>query len=161
MPATTPTKTTGETGRKVPVPRRWMRNGAACRAASSRWRTTPAMSASATSEGGSSVMWEGISAAESSPRATRYSCSCAPQGSGTATETPMVGTRRTLPAAGGRGPGNEAHPVIDVGQGAGCHRGGARGPLLQDPVELGPVLEQLQGPVTERRHEVDQDVGQV
>ena len=40
MPSASITNTTGETGRKVPVPRRWMRNGVVGRGASARCCST-------------------------------------------------------------------------------------------------------------------------
>ncbi len=71
MPSTRVTKTTGETGRKVPVPRRWIRNSATPDAARSRWASTAARSSAGTSIGGMSVMWVGICVAVVSPTDVR------------------------------------------------------------------------------------------
>jgi hypothetical protein len=45
--------------------------------------------------------------------------------------------------AGDRHAGHEADAVVDVGERARRHRGGPLGALLEDPVELVAVLEQL------------------
>ena len=71
MPSATVTKTTGETGRKVPVPRRWMSNGSTAAAAAARCSATGSMSAASSSVGGISVMWVGICAAVVSPMEVR------------------------------------------------------------------------------------------
>ena len=86
-------KTTGETGRKVPVPRRCTRNGAIAAATESRCSMMPVRSASSTWCGGSSVMWVGMCRAAASPTSMRYVWSSLPQGSGTGSETPIMGTR--------------------------------------------------------------------
>ena len=52
----------------------------------------PSISSSATWWGGSSVTCVGMCRADSSPTSMRYCWSSLPQGSGTAMETPMVGT---------------------------------------------------------------------
>ena len=90
----------------------------------------PARSASPTSCGGSSVMWVGMCRATSSPMPMRYCCSSLPQGSGTASDTPIVGTaddylergtRRGRPdpeAVEGAAPVERKRsptPVVDVG----------------------------------------------
>ena len=71
MPSTTVTKTTGETGRKVPVPRRWTRKAEVALATSVRCFSTSGRSSSATSTGGISVMWVGIIVAVVSPTEVR------------------------------------------------------------------------------------------
>ena len=71
MPSTTVTNTTGETGRKVPVPRRWTSNAGNSAAASARCASISASSSSVTSVGGTRVMWVGMVAAIASPTLVR------------------------------------------------------------------------------------------
>ena len=65
------TKTTGETGRNVAVPRSRTRNGASRAPTPSRWATRGASASSGTSTGGHNVMWVGMPRATASPSATR------------------------------------------------------------------------------------------
>src|SRR5689334_5873508 len=88
-----------------------------------------------------------------SPRRVRYCCSQAPQGSGTAMATPIVVMVWSLPA--------EADPVVDVGQRPLRHGAGLLGAGIEDRVELGGVVEQLQRAVAERRDDLHDDVGEV
>ena len=71
MPSAIVTKTTGETGRKVPVPRRWMQKPASRLATSDRCDSMAGSAASSTSVGGTSVMWVGIMLAVVSPTDVR------------------------------------------------------------------------------------------
>lgn len=67
MPRTTDTKTTGDTGWKVPVPRRWISNGFSDSAIVRRCFSMSSRSSASTSVGGSSVMWVGMDEASWSP----------------------------------------------------------------------------------------------
>ena len=60
MPSASVTKTTGDTGRKVPVPRRWTTNAVLTAEASARCCSTAGIWSSRTSNGGISVMWVGM-----------------------------------------------------------------------------------------------------
>ena len=71
MPSATVTKTTGDTGRKVPVPRRWIVNPRSLPATSARCASTCGSAPSSTSVGGTSVMWVGIIVAVESPTDVR------------------------------------------------------------------------------------------
>ena len=89
-PSTTWTKTTGESGRKVPVPRAASGTGGRPRRprpGAPRSRAAPAAS---TSVGGSRVTWVGMPWAAGSPKPARRSWSRLPCGSGTAIDTPSV-----------------------------------------------------------------------
>ena len=158
MPSTRFTNTTGDTGRNVPEPRRWMPYAAVVAATSSRCRSTCPSSCWSTSTGGTSVMWVGIVAPCSSPFATRNSWRRLPHGSGTARETPIVCTmtpsdpalaRRTRPAGRRRGawprrwPTPAPCPTRGSGAGAagppgapGCGRGTAS--RTRPPPRRGP-----------------------
>ena len=70
IPSTRLTNTTGETGRKVPVPRRWTQNEPTVAAAALRC-SSMADSSPGTSVGGTSVMWVGIIDAVASPTEVR------------------------------------------------------------------------------------------
>ena len=78
MPSTTDTNTTGDTGWKVPVPRRWMSNGCSDSAIVRRCLSMSSRSSAATSVGGSRVMWVGIDRASGSPKDSRTCCSARP-----------------------------------------------------------------------------------
>ena len=56
---------------------------------------------------------------------------------------------------------HEADPLVDVAQGRLGDRARLLGPALEHVEQLGLVVEQLEGPLAERRHEVDHDLGQV
>ena len=71
MPSASVTNTTGETGRKVPVPRRCTVKAVLSAEASARCCSTAGISSGATSKGGISVMWVGIPVAVSSPSSLR------------------------------------------------------------------------------------------
>src|SRR6185436_8807633 len=159
MPSTRFTNTTGETGRKVPEPRRWTRYAGHRAATSSRCCSTSPSRDEATSTGGTRVMWVGIVEPWESPLATRNSCSRQPQGSGTARETPMVGTRSSSePRRAGGGEADALEHVAQRGLGDG-RRLDASG--LQDVHQRLLVLQQLEGAVAERGHELDHHVGEV
>ena len=107
MPSETCTKTTGETGRNVPVPDRTMRNGA------DPCSPPPGARGSRPSRrrrwlvGGSSVTCGGMAVAIGSPNDSRASWRVRPQGSGMVTATPcigMVGDPTPPPGAGRRRP---------------------------------------------------------
>ena len=66
IPCTRLMKTTGETGRNVPVPRRWTANAAPSSATFARWSSTTVSASSSISVGGIRVMWVGTSADEGS-----------------------------------------------------------------------------------------------
>ena len=77
-----------------------------------------------------------------------------------ASATPIVGTR-TEPTRCYPGFADEPHSLVDVVQrGLGDLRG-LLAALLEHLREVGLVVEQLEGAVAERRHEVDDDVGEV
>ena len=136
MPSATITNTTGETGRKVPVPRRWMPEGGVGLGRLGQvlldGRHVGLVDLERRHQrdvGGDARRRRVAEAARGS------SCSCSPQGSGTAMATPIV--RRhgaTLAARGGRPAADEPDPVVDVGQRALGHgaapsrprRGGSR-----------------------------------
>ena len=65
------------------------------------------------------------------------------------------------PTLGRTGGGREADPLVDVAQGGLGDLGGLLATLLQDAAEVGLVVEQLEGAVAERGHELDDEVGQV
>ena len=67
MPSTTDTNTTGETGRKVPVPRSWISKNGSDSAIVRRCFSMLSRSSASTSVGGSRVMWVGMEPASGSP----------------------------------------------------------------------------------------------
>ena len=95
IPSTTPTNTTGETGRNVPVPRRCTRNGRVRARHVREVVDDRGRSASSTSYGGSSVMCVGMCRGRLVAHADAVLLQWLPQGSGTASETPIVGTADT------------------------------------------------------------------
>src|SRR5205085_421962 len=83
-------------------------------------------------------------------------------GSGMDRATPMTGTSRTLASPeSGVSRSHEPDPLPHVAQRRLGHLGGRLAALLDDVAELLLVLEELEGAVAERRHEVDDHVGEV
>lgn len=90
MPSASGTKTTGEIGRNVAVPRSRIRNRGNRAATASRCSSITSRSVASISVGGSSVTWVGIDAAIGSPKSARNFCSSEPYGSAIGIATPIV-----------------------------------------------------------------------
>ena len=133
MPSTRLTNTTGETGRKVPVPRRWIRYGAMTRRDLREVLLDVGQPVvRPTSSGGTSVMWVGIAEPCGSPLATRKSWSRLAPRLGDGDRDTDGGHATSTLRSGRAGGGGEADPLVDVAQGrlgdlGGALRGRARG----------------------------------
>src|SRR6476469_7876268 len=154
IPSDTCTNTTGEIGRKVPVPRSTIENGCPCSATCSRWFTAEASCSSPTSVGGSSVTWVGMQSAKGSPKDARLACSISAWGDGIAIDTPMVGTVATLPNAR-----QQPHSVTHPGHRRDRHLTSPVGAVRQDAVQFCGVVEQLSHPLAEGPDGLDHDLG--
>src|SRR3954447_15822629 len=185
MPLATAMKTTSDTGANVPVPDRCISNGGWQRATSARWAVIAVRSATATSVGGSSVTCGGTRLACGSPTFERQSTSSWAQGSGTGTTMPTTvcsatdrlrGTNvssfmggvpppapgtprgRTRRSQCGRRPPRPPPRRLPA---PAPGRPGARGAAGQHPLELGGVVEQLEGAGGDGRDEVGDHLGEL
>ena len=158
MPSTRVTKTTGETGRKVPVPRRCTRNGSEPgRDLGEVLLDLARGRRSSISVGGTSVMCVGIivgrGVADGGPVVLELGRPGLRDGQGDSDRGHAVDP------TGSRG--DEADPLVDVAQRRLGDRAGLLGALLEHGGQVRLVVEQLEGALAERGDEVDDDLGEV
>src|ERR1035437_5521097 len=154
MPPATWTKTTGETGRKVPVLRNSIVKGCCASATRWRWSWISGLSPSAISVGDSSVTWVGIDLADGSANAARVRWSSPPNGAGTAMDPLIIFPRLSLAR-------QESDAVIAPGQGGAGHIPGTLGPFSEYAIKLGRVSQQSESAIAIWRGGGDDNLGDV
>src|SRR5664279_3907033 len=150
------TNTTGEVGRKVPVPERCRTNGRHACAARVRCCSIAGMAAVSTGVGGSSVTCGQTRSAAGSPTRLRQLVNTVACGCGIAMATPSITCSDTGSASS---EGQEPHPVVGGPQRSRRDWPGAAGPVREDAVQFARIVKQLTDPDPERLGKRDHGVG--